>query len=92
MTIHLPKRVIEHYIDRSFLDMRYVMMIASLVIEKALTHRCSLLLISPHDLEYLVTLTISVSIIKRISHIHRQLWLDFLKLPRFQPQKHKIMA
>ena len=39
MTIHLPKRVIEH---RSFLDMRYVMMIASLVIEKALTHRCNL--------------------------------------------------
>ena len=87
MTIHLPKRVIEHYIDRSFLDMRYVMMIASLVIEKALTHRCSLLLISPHDLEYLVSLTISVSITKRISHIHRQLWLDFLKIAQISTTK-----
>ena len=87
MTIHLPKRVIEHYIDRSFLDMRYVMMIASLVIEKARTHRCSLLLISPHDLEYLVSLTISVSITKRISHIHRQLWLDFLKIAQISTTK-----
>ena len=83
MTIHVPKRVFEH---RSFLDMRYVMMIAALVIEKALTHRRSLLLISPHDLEYLVSLTISVSIEKRISHINRKLWQDFLKLPKFHPQ------